>query len=121
MIDFKSDDWAVLRLATKGRISSLEIDTNHFKGNFPESCLIEGCSLPDEIDYKQETTLFSDPIQANKIKWVVVLPRTKLAAHEQKTFELDKPTPAITHVRLTIYPDGGVSRLRLWGQPVSKL
>ena len=40
-------DWSILRLGHSGIVTSMEIDTNHFKGNFPESCIVEACYLPD--------------------------------------------------------------------------
>lgn len=89
-------DWVVVQLATEGRVRRVEIDTNHFKGNYPDTASIEGS--PDG-----ET-------------WTELLPRTKLQAHTRHYFldELVTDGP-VTHLRLNVYPDGGVSRLRVWG------
>jgi allantoicase len=95
-------DWVVIRLAHPGIIHNITLDTCHFKGNYPDTCLIEGCFLEDE--------------HMEQADWKTILPSSKLSAdceHEylDEIFEHD----TITHVRLSIFPDGGVSRLRLWG------
>ncbi len=89
-------DWVIVRLATEGRIRRVEIDTNHFKGNYPDTASIEG-SLDGE-------------------HWTELLSRTKLQAHTRHFFidELVTDGP-FTHLRLNVHPDGGVSRLRVWG------
>jgi allantoicase len=98
-------DWAIVRLGTAGLISRIELDTNHFKGNFPDSASIEGCFAP------------AAPMAAlGSADWHELLPQTKLKAHRRHFFtrELQSTRP-VTHVRLNIYPDGGVSRLRVYG------
>ncbi|MEK7356583.1 MAG: allantoicase [Bdellovibrionota bacterium] len=109
-------DWLIARLATTGKISKIEVDTNHFKGNFPESCSIEVCSWPSR------DLLPSDFRDRADIQWKEILPRTKLQGHHQHQFEKDLRTEAkdmkIDYVRLNIFPDGGISRLRIHGDPV---
>mmetsp|Transcript_7697 Transcript_7697/g.18781 ORF Transcript_7697/g.18781 Transcript_7697/m.18781 type:complete len:395 (-) Transcript_7697:138-1322(-) len=117
MIEFSDLDWSVLKLCATGVVKELEIDTNHFKGNFPESCIVEGVNITSEMDYKAETELFTSE-KAKALKWVTVLPRTKLSAHAQKRFEVNQSVGPLTHIRITIFPDGGVSRLRVFGSPV---
>ncbi|KAG1964042.1 putative allantoicase [Pimephales promelas] len=111
-------EWAILRLGHPGIISKIELDTNHFKGNFPDSCKIEACSLtPDE-----ENNLILNQWRSDKShKWRIVLPPQKLKAHHRHFFSGESVVHCgpVTHVRLVIAPDGGVSRLRLWGRPVS--
>ncbi len=95
-------DWVIIRLAKKGKINEVMVDTHHFKGNYPDSCMIEGCvSETDETD---------------GMKWRTLLPQSKLEAHHEHLFdkEIENHGP-FTHVRLSIFPDGGISRLRLWG------
>ena len=90
-------------------IVRVEVDTNHFKGNFPESCSLEGAVL--------EGAPPADFLASRSIAWESLLPRTKLKADARHFFEardLALATP-VTHVRLNIFPDGGVSRLRLFG------
>lgn len=102
-------DWAIVKLAVPGVIKKILVDTNHFKGNYPDSCSIEGC-LRLDID---DSTL-TDP----GIEWKEILPQTKLAANQEHYFENEiKSDETFTHVRLNIFPDGGVSRLRLFGFP----
>jgi allantoicase len=89
-------DFVIVKLATEGRVRRIELDTNHFKGNYPDTASIEG-SLDGE-------------------QWTEILSRTKLQAHTRHFFidELVTEGP-FTHLRLNVYPDGGVSRLRVWG------
>jgi allantoicase len=99
----------VLKLGAQGTVRRIEVDTNHFKGNFPESCLIEGC---DDEGATVESLI------APSRRWEVLLPRTKLRAHTRHFFDQElRSAETFTHIRLSIFPDGGVSRLRLWGVP----
>lgn len=101
-------DWVIVRLAHKGVIEKIVVDTCHFKGNYPDSCLIEGCN----ISIEEENNLSSD-----KIEWTTILPQTKLQADNEHYFEREiLSKESFTHVRLTIFPDGGISRMRLWGK-----
>lgn len=100
-------DWVIVRLAHEGYIHKVLVDTCHFKGNYPDTCLIEGCN----ISVDQEKDLASGNIQ-----WETILPQTKLQADHEHYYEQEiAGENAYTHVRLTIFPDGGVSRMRLWG------
>ena len=98
-------DWAVVRLGAPGIVTRIEIDTNHFKGNYPDSASIDGCLAPG-------ATL--DALAS--VRWLPLLPPTTLRAHQRHFFskELHETGP-ISHVRLNIFPDGGVSRLRVHG------
>jgi allantoicase len=101
-------DWVIVRLAHQGVIQKILIDTCHFKGNYPDSCLLEGChiSIADE-----------DKLDSENIKWTTILPQVKLQADHEHYFEKEiMSNDAFTHVRLSIFPDGGVSRMRLWGK-----
>jgi allantoicase len=97
-------DWIIVRLAARGTIERIEVDTDHFKGNAPESCSVEICDVP---------TLTADEMSGGGGRWTSLLPRTSLQADAQHRFELSGG-PA-THARLAIYPDGGIARLRLFG------
>jgi allantoicase len=100
-------DWAVIKLATKGEIRRVEVDTSHFKGNYPDTCSLEACDAEGKV--VDESTISSLP-------WKEVLPHTRLQAHTRHFYEEElKKSEAATHVRFNIYPDGGVSRLRLYG------
>jgi allantoicase len=101
-------DWAILKLGAAGVIGRIEVDTAHFKGNFPESCSLEACSTPNAG---------KDSAALAAAKWTEVLPRTKLEADKRHLFEKElRPAGDVTHVRFNIYPDGGVSRLRIFGR-----
>lgn len=89
-------DWIIVRLAARGVIERIELDTDHFKGNAPESCSIEVRDGEGE-------------------DWTTLLERTVLYPDAQHCFEV-APGSAVTHARLAIYPDGGVARLRLFGR-----
>jgi len=104
-------DWLILRLGRPSSIAEIEVDTNHFKGNFPESCRIEGCVAPAEY-------LASD-FRDQPVLWSEILPRHTLQAHTQHRFsqELLAGTRVFSHLRVTIFPDGGISRLRVMGTP----
>jgi len=98
-------DWIILKLGLPGAIRKIEVDTNHFKGNYPDMCSIEGCVAPGASIEDLAAT-----------QWKEILPKTKLQADTRHFFEKElSPLDNCTHVRLNIYPDGGVSRLRVWG------
>jgi allantoicase len=97
----------ILRLGAPGKVSLVEIDTNHFKGNFPDSVSLEAVS-------QANATL--EELLSPQTKWSPLLPQTKLTAHEQHRYRSEViSNETITHVRLNIFPDGGISRLRLYG------
>lgn len=110
-------DWVIVRLAHKGIIEKILIDTCHFKGNYPDTCLLEGCTLSLRDENKLHTS---------EVQWITILPQTKLNADAEHYFAERASTGEIgienkgpfTHVRLSILPDGGVSRMRLWGRIV---
>jgi len=102
-------DWAIIKLARPGQIQSVEVDTSHFKGNFPESCSLEACSLSPSTQH--DLTDLSVP-------WTNVLARTKLQAHTRHYFDRELiDAGVVSHLRFNIFPDGGVSRLRVYGTP----
>jgi allantoicase len=96
-------DWVILRLGHKGSIQKIVVDTNHYKGNYPDRCMIEGCVSSSDTGIETG-------------QWNVILPESKLEAHKEHFFENEIVNHGpFTHIRLTIFPDGGISRLRLWG------
>ena len=100
-------DWLVLRLGRRGVIEHIDLDTTHFKGNFPESASLEGCDLAP-----------GGAPPADDATWRELVARTTLRpnARHRLVVPSGKREP-VTHVRLNIFPDGGVARLRVWGRP----
>ncbi len=100
-------DWVIIKLGAAGQIRRLEIDTSYFKGNYPESCSLEACSA---------VGLAEERLVDLSMSWKTVLPRTKLQAHTRHYFTDDiLDAGIVSHVRFNIFPDGGVSRLRIHG------
>jgi allantoicase len=81
------------------------VDTAHFKGNFAERCSLQGASVIGGTD---------ESLVTQAMFWQTLLPEQRLQMDHAHTFELDA-TPIVTHVRFNIFPDGGVSRLKLFG------
>ena len=100
-------DWTILKLACAGEIKKIVVDTNFFKGNYPDSCLVEGCIL----DIADE-----DKLKSGNVNWITVLPQTKLQADHEHYFDQISSKGPFTHLRLTIFPDGGISRMRVFGK-----
>jgi len=97
-------DWCIVRLGQPGVIKGVDLDTSHFTGNYPPAASIEACHLLD----------FSVPGAAG---WSEILAATSLKgnSHHYLPITVDR---AYTHIRLNIFPDGGIARLRVYGQPV---
>jgi allantoicase len=101
-------DWIIVELGARGTIDLAEVDTNHFKGNFPGRCSIDGIAAA-------EGARMTDLIGSRA--WLELLGQSRLAAHTRHFFGgVLRPHPPLSHVRLNIFPDGGLSRLRLWGR-----
>ncbi|MDP9825908.1 allantoicase [Kineosporia succinea] len=101
-------DFAIVRLGLPGVVRSVTIDTAHFKGNYPPFASIEaaaGEGHPVAQDLPESA-------------WTTILPKVALKGDSPNTFEVDSDR-RWTHVRLSIYPDGGVARLRVHGEPVA--
>jgi allantoicase len=100
------NDWTIVRLARRGTIERVELDTDHYKGNSPGRGMLECCDATSTFD-------------ADRASWRPLVAETPLQPHTRHVFEASD-TAAATHVRLNIYPDGGVARLRLIGRAVAK-
>ena len=140
LLKVPGSDYVILQLGTIGKIEKIEVDTCWFKGNFPESCNIEGCgpiSAPIENGSSSKSIsggsgglirnqVIMDMEKEGKIQWRPILPRTKLNADYQHYYSRERDEgqgvlvedhEPIQYIKLTQYPDGGISRLRLWGYP----
>ncbi|REG81812.1 allantoicase [Marinomonas pollencensis] len=104
------NDWVILALGHRGEIDEVIIDTAYFKGNFADACSIQVA----DVGALPETTL-----AAQSLYWQELLPKSKLGADQEHRFReaLAKVGP-ITHLRVNIFPDGGISRIRVIGKPV---
>jgi allantoicase len=99
------NDWTIVRLARRGVIDRIELDTDHFKGNAPGSAMLEACDLG-------RTDAKLDP---DKASWAQLVSESPIQPDTRHHFKSESQGEA-THVRLNIYPDGGVARLRLFGR-----
>jgi len=102
------NDWCIIALAHPGEVDEIEVDTAFFKGNFPDKCSIQAAFVKGGT---------FDSLITQSMFWPMLLPEQKLGMDQQHFFkeQIAKMGP-ITHIRFNIIPDGGVSRLRLWGR-----
>lgn len=98
-------DWVIVKLATPGLIHKVIVDTAHFKGNYPDCCTLEACFSKDD-----------EAVKNNQVDWQEILPTQKLSADAEHEFTSQLTCNTVySHVRFNIFPDGGVSRLRIFG------
>jgi allantoicase len=102
------EDWVILRLGVPGLVHRVVVDTAFFTGNFPTSCEVHACWLDGWPAAEDVRTA----------DWIPLTGRQELAGHTANVLTVEAPTLA-THLRLTIHPDGGVARLRAWGEVVA--
>jgi allantoicase len=102
-------DWALVRLGTPGIITSVDVDTSFFTGNYPEFCMVEACGCEG---YPSPAEL-NDPA----MEWVAIVHRSPLRGDLHNVFPVADQR-RFTHVRLSAFPDGGIARLRVMGQVV---
>jgi allantoicase len=95
-------DWTIVRLARRGTIERIELDTDHYKGNAPGRVMLECADASGGFD-------------AATVAWRPLVAEQAVEPHARHRFE-DLDSGLATHVRLNIYPDGGVARLRLFGR-----
>ena len=101
------NDWVILKLGRKGCVSRVEVDTTFFRGNYPARCSLRGASPDNDTDLGDVSA-----------GWDEILPQVSLGPDQAHVFESQlRDIDSVTHVRLDIYPDGGVARLRLRGVP----
>jgi allantoicase len=102
-------DWCIIRLGAPGKIRGVVVDTSFFRGNYPEHCSLEGCTI-DGLPTIDELT-------SEAVEWTQFLPPLPLAGDSQNPFAVESEQ-RFTHLRFKIYPDGGVARLRVYGEVV---
>ena len=103
-------DWIMVQLGARSAIQRISVETEHYKGNYPDRCSIDACDAANAL---------TQDLTTGKTNWAQILPVSKLEADATRLFEkeLTSAAPA-THIRLNIYPDGGISRLRVFGKIV---
>ncbi len=102
------NDWCLIALGHAGIIEEIEVDTAFFKGNFPAACSLQAA----RVEQAERTALITQ-----SMFWPELLPRQTLEADAVACFRELADLGAVTHVRFNIFPDGGVSRLRVRGRP----
>lgn len=100
-------DWVIVALGCAARIERIEVDTAHFKGNYPDRCSLQAANAAASTDHALIT---------QSMFWPEVLALQALQADTQHAFALSAADP-VTHIKFNIWPDGGVSRLRVHGRP----
>ncbi len=103
-------DVCIIRLGTPGAVHGVVFDTTHFRGNAPTQVLLEGIVAP--------YTASADELNA-RTDWHAIVVETPVKPNTENTVTLATPSARATHVRLHIFPDGGVARLRIFGDVVA--
>ena len=101
-------DWAVVRLGAPCVVRDVVVDTAFFAGNHPESCSVQAATLPG----------YPGTAELAAAAWEEIVPRRPLAGDTEHVFPVAAARRR-THVRLCIFPDGGVARLRVHGEVVA--
>src|SRR5687768_14271321 len=101
-------DWCIVRLGIPGVVRGFVVDTAFFRGNYPESCSIDATAVDGVPD---PAVLAHDA----RTRWTEIVARSPLAGDSKNLLETRHDRP-VTHLRLNIFPDGGVARLRAFGE-----
>ena len=102
------NDWCIIALGHLGIVKKVEVDTAHFKGNYPDRCSIQAAQVIGGSD---------DSLVPQSMFWPTLLAKKKLESDRQHFFTSDlAELGPVSHIRFNIVPDGGVSRLRLWSE-----
>src|SRR6185295_254608 len=97
-------DFCIIKLGVKGNVRGVDIDTRHFTGNYPPAASIEAVLAEQSLN--------------DKTSWREIVPMTKLGPSQQHFIGVSDGG-VYDHLRLNIFPDGGVARLRVYGDPVA--
>jgi len=102
-------DAAIVRLGCGGVVRKVVVDTSYFTGNYPPEVSVEACGAEG----------YPSPAELAEASWTTLVPRSAVAGDARNEFEVE-PGRRATHVRLTMFPDGGVARLRVTGKPTTQ-
>ena len=104
--DADEHDWAIVRLGAPGVVHAVVVDTAHFTGNFPSACSVQACWADG----------YPDLAALESARWAEIVPRSPLTGDAAHTFVVPAARRRrYSHLRLRIFPDGGVARLRAHG------
>lgn len=103
-------DWVIVRLGAAGKITGIDVDTSFFTGNYPETCSVEACGVEGYPGVR--------PLQSQETGWTTLVPGSALTGGQHNVFSI-ADEQRFTHVRLSVFPDGGVARLRIFGRVLS--
>ena len=107
----KGFDWLILNSLDGKEIDKIEISTHHFKGNFPSHCSLQAAYLPNSKNSKQ--------IVKSSNKWKYLLKDAKLSANKVHVFKNNlMKKDKINFIKINIFPDGGISRFRIYGKSI---
>ena len=105
---FPGQDWVIVRLGVPGVVHGVVVDTSFFTGNYPPAASLDGLGVEGHPTAAELST----------VDWEPLLPLSGLDGDTRNAFPVE-PARRVTHVRLTIHPDGGVARLRIHGVAVA--
>ena len=107
--DHAASDWVIVRLGVPGVLRTIVVDTAFFTGNYPQACSVDACSASGYPAAEELT--------ADAVRWQEIVPRALLTGDARHSFNVNSGR-RFTHVRLNIFPDGGVARLHVHGEVV---
>ena len=101
------NEWMIIGLGVPGVVDEIEIDTGHFKGNYPQAVSVQTAKMP---------AMHDDALVTQAMFWPEVLAAQALEADRIHRFPI-APAAPVTHVKVNAHPDGGISRIRAFGTP----
>ena len=105
----KNFDWIIIKCGETGKINKIQIDTHHFKGNYPDKCSVQAAYINNKISEK-------NVVKKSK-RWGLLLNKVKLNAHKKHNFKNKlMKNKKVNYIRINIFPDGGISRIRFFGK-----
>ena len=99
------NEWIIIGLGVSGVVDEIEIDTGHFKGNYPATVSVQAAEMPG---------VYGDALVTQAMFWPEVLAEQPHAADRVHRFPIDASTP-VSHIKVNSHPDGGISRIRAFG------
>ena len=107
----KGFDWLILNPINGKKIDKIEISTHHFKGNFPSHCSLQAAFVPNKKS--------SSSIIKNSVKWKFLLNKVNLSANKTHKFKnILMKNDKINFIKINIFPDGGISRFKIFGKSI---